>query len=135
MPIAQHDIARLHTDIRAEVERAERSLRRRGCAAAGYRLSGPDAPQIARLCCIHLSRDYRMIVGFPGRREVAVLLVGRHLRSPALNIFDRLYRSLGINSPRGERKKPPCCHGDGSPPVDAELIEKTAKKLKRLGGD
>jgi hypothetical protein len=105
------------------------ALERRGCAAAHYRLAGPNS-DIGRVCVVHLSRDWRLILGFPAKHEVAVLLIGRHLRG-ARNVYARLYRLLGVHAPTEERNKPPCCT-DGEPPVDAALVQRIVTNAKRL---
>jgi hypothetical protein len=37
-----------------------------------------EGDEVERLCVVDLGRDWRMIVAFPGRDGVAVILVGRH---------------------------------------------------------
>ncbi|TMC07372.1 MAG: hypothetical protein E6J41_16300 [Chloroflexi bacterium] len=116
------------------MERVEAELARRGCRAANYRLTGE---QVERICCIHLTGagQWRVLVGFPSAREVAVLMVGRHDERSVLNIYRRLYRSLGIaDPPAGERDEPPCCEEDGAASEDEEIaqgIEAAARAFRR----
>lgn len=119
----------LDRPIARRVDEAEAELERAGCAAAGYRLTGELAE---RICVVHLVYDYRMLTAFPSVREVAILLIGRHTRSPSLDIYARLYRALEIGVPAGERTKPPCCDEDEAPPVDEQLVERFREGVKRL---
>jgi hypothetical protein len=116
------------------VEDIEADLARRGCRAASYRLTGST---VERICCIHLAGagQWRVLVGFPSPREVAVLMVGRHNERSTLNVYRRLYRDLGIaDPPGGNRDKPPCCDEDGAAPqheLIAEDIEAAAQAFRR----
>lgn len=102
----------LDRPVARRVDEAEAELERVGCAAAGYRLTGEPAE---RICVVHLVYDCRMLTAFPSAREVAILLIGRHTRSPSLDVYARLYRALGTGMPAGERTKPPCCDEDEVP--------------------
>lgn len=73
-PVGREDHHNLRTDIRREVDAAVAALERRGCAAAHYRLAGADS-DIGRVCVVHPSRDWRLILGFRAEHEVAVLLI------------------------------------------------------------
>ena len=128
-PVGRDDYNDLRADLGAEVDAAVAELERRGCAAAGYRLAGADS-DVGRICVVHLSRDWRLVLGFPAEDEVAVLLVGRHLRG-ARSVYERLYRLLGVEAPTEERSKPPCC-SDGAPPVAQALISRIVENAKRL---
>jgi hypothetical protein len=77
-------------------------------------------------------RDWRMIVGFPAPGEVAVLLVGRHIRGSQRDLYERFYSGLGISVPSVQRKKPPCCEETGIAPVDAEAVQRIAAGTKAL---
>lgn len=82
---------------------------------------------------MRLPHDYRMLVAFPSEQEVSILLVGRHVRNPALDVYTRLYRALDLQMPSGERTKPPCCEGEeDEPPVDDELVDRFQNGVKRL---
>lgn len=128
-PGGREDYNELRADLRREVDSAVAALEAAGCAAAQYRLAGADS-DVGRVCVIHLSRDWRLILGFPAADEVAVLLIGRHLRD-ARNVYARLYRLLRVDAPTEERKKPPCCTDD-QPPVDAALVRRIVRNAKRL---
>jgi len=103
----------LRADVQQAVDSKEHALARDGCAAADYRLSGALAD---RFCSLHLMRDWRMIVGFPAPKEVAVLLIGRHIHGSQRDVYTRFYSSLGITVPSAQRKKPPCCEETGTAP-------------------
>jgi hypothetical protein len=115
------------------VERVEADLARRGWAA-NYRLTGE---RVERICCIHLhgTGQWRILVGFPAAREVAVLMVGQHDERSARNVYRRLYASLGIaDPPAGTRDKPPCCDETGGPPEHEQIaqgIEAAARAFRR----
>jgi hypothetical protein len=105
-PIAEEDYRKLRADVRQVAGSKEQALARDGCAAADYRLSGELAD---RFCSLHLMRDWRMIVGFPAPKEVAVLLIGRHIHGSQRDIYGRFYSSLGISgvvAPVGEIFEP-----------------------------
>jgi hypothetical protein len=128
-PVAEEDYRKLRADVQHVVDSKEDALAHEGCAAADYRLSGESAD---RFCALHLMRDWRMIVGFPAPREVAVVLVGRHIRGSRHDVYGRFYKGLGINVPGAERKKPPCCGETGAAPVDAEAVRRIAAGTKAL---
>ncbi len=90
----------------------------RGCAALGYRLSGPTP--LDHLCVKHLSGSLRVVVAFESADRAWVLLVGPHDdQDPVLNVYAELYRLLGIDPPDAAgRAKPPCCEEAAEqPPV------------------
>lgn len=55
-------------------------LASRGCAAMGYRLTGPDP--LPRLCVKHLHAQDRVVVAFPTADEAWLLPVWSHRRTP-----------------------------------------------------
>lgn len=80
----------------------------------GYRLTGQHP--LPSLCVKHLYGTDRVVVAFRGD-EAWVLLVGPHASGDrATDVYGRLYALLGFDPPRGERRKPPCCNDDGTPP-------------------
>lgn len=106
-------------------------LERRGCEAADYHLEGDE---VERFCVLDLGRDWRMIVAFPEEGEVAVILVGRHIeRRPEVDVYRRLYESLGIELPTITQRKdhPPCCP-TGEPPVDRDLVDGFIARERQL---
>jgi hypothetical protein len=127
--IGEEDYRKVRADVQQVVDSKEDALARDGCAAADYRLSGELAD---RFCSLHLMRDWRMIVGFPAPGEVAVLLVGRHIRGSQHDVYGRFYSGLGISVPSMQRKKPPCCEETGIAPVDAETVQRIAAGTKAL---
>ncbi len=91
-----------------------------GCAAMGYRLTGPDP--LPRLCVKHLRGQDRVIVAFPSDDEAWVLLVAAHRDDdPGLSVYDLLYQIAGVQPPdQARRTKPPCCgEDDGTAPAIA----------------
>lgn len=119
-PIGAEDLARLRGPIRRAADRKLHELKRSGCKAAQYRLTGAEVESI---CVVVLPHNHRLLICFPAENEVAVLLAGPHDETnPGADVYTRLYRSLDIEVPGGERRKPTCC--DGPPPVDAELPER-----------
>lgn len=128
-PIGGEDIAGLHGDVRAAANQKQQQLRRHGCPAADYRLSGAD---VEHICIVKLPRKHRMVVAFPSDEEVVILLVGPHDdTNPEVDVYARLYEALGIEIPTDRRRKPPCC-ADGQPPVDAELVDNFLEGSKTL---
>jgi len=128
-PTAAASARTLDKPIADAVDRAQAELEQAGCAAADYRLTGEV---LERICVIKLPYDYRMLIAFPSEQEVAVLLVGRHVRSPTLDIYTRLYQALGLEAPTSERTKPPCCEEQDEPPVDDALVDRFRDGVKRL---
>jgi hypothetical protein len=129
-PAGAASAKKLDKPIADAVDRVEVELERAGCAAASYRLTGEI---LEHVCVVRLPYDYRMLVAFPSEREVAILLVGRHVRSPVLDVYTRLYRALGLQMSPDERTKPPCCEGEeDEPPVDGELVARFRDGVKRL---
>jgi hypothetical protein len=83
-------------------------LPRRGCAALGYRVTGPDP--LERLCVRHLRGEDRVVVAFQGETRAWVLLIGAHRSDdPGADFHEELYRLAGVRPPSDQRRrKPPC---------------------------
>lgn len=93
------------------------ALAHEGCAAMGYRLSGPV---IDRLCVKHVRGSLRAVVAFSADDVAWVLIVGDHVDDPRTNIYDELYRLVGHRPlPGQKRTKPPCCDDANVTPLDA----------------
>lgn len=110
-------------------------LARNGCAALGYRLTGPVP--VSRMCVKHLRGALRVVVGFESPRRACILLVGPHDDSdPNRDVYAELYELLDAAPPEAAgRNKPPCCGEDGQPPPGlgdelADLIIRTAKQRR-----
>lgn len=108
-------------------------LARNGCAALGYRLTGPVP--INRMCVKHLRRTIRVVVAFESPRRVCIVLVGPHDDTdPNRDVYAELYELLDAAPLEGSgRHKPPCCGDDGQPPPGlgddlADLIIRTARR-------
>jgi hypothetical protein len=125
------DLDRTHTlAYRAFVD----DLARNGCAALGYRLTGPVP--ISRMCVKHLRGAIRIVVAFESPRRACILLVGPHNDGdPNRDVYSELYALLGAAPPEASgRSKPPCCGEDGRPPRLgddlADLIIRVAKQRR-----
>jgi hypothetical protein len=133
--VADRQLRDLRGEARKNAKKAMDRLERRGCEAADYHLEGDE---VERFCVVDLGRDWRMIVAFPERDEVAVILVGRHIeKRPLVDVYRRLYDSLGIELPTITQRKghPPCCP-TGEPPVDRDLVDRFiahGRQLHRRG--
>lgn len=105
------------------------ALAHEGCAAMGYRLTGPV---IERLCVKHVRGRLRAVVAFSLDDVAWVLLVGEHLNDAEVNVYDELYRLVGHRPEPGEKRtKPPCCNDSESTQSDAfgedEVVELVAR--------
>jgi mRNA-degrading endonuclease RelE of RelBE toxin-antitoxin system len=112
-------------------------LARNGCAALGYRLTGPVP--ISRMCVKHLRGTIRVVVAFESPRRVCIVLVGPHDDTdPSRDVYAELYELLDSAPLKGSgRRKPPCCGEDGQAPTGigddlADLIIRTARQRRPL---
>lgn len=120
--VADRQLRDLRGETRKNAKKAMDRLERRGCEAADYHLEGDE---VERLCVVKLGRGWRMIVAFPETDEVAVILLGRHIeKRPQVDVYRRLYESLGIDLPTITERQghPPCCP-TGEAPVDRNLVD------------
>lgn len=126
-------VDRLRVRDRQAFDRFVDELGHRGCAALGYRLTGPVP--INAICIKHLPAELRVAVSFRNRAEAWVLLVGKHLRDdPGMDIYTLLYELVGVRPPDDEKRtKPPCCDGDSGLPVELEAeIEELLDRARSL---
>lgn len=112
--IAQADTPR---EVKDAYKDAVRALRQGGCAAAHYRLSGPE--RWPHFCAIRLPRGYRLVMTFPHPAEVVLEVLHPHTQrdDPArilVELFD-LPPVEDLSVWRDERD-PPCCNQDGTAP-------------------
>ncbi|GAA3841312.1 hypothetical protein GCM10022243_04610 [Saccharothrix violaceirubra] len=130
--MASLQAAGLRGPARQAYERFLDELSHSGCAAMGYRVTGPEP--LSRLCVKHLRGADRVVVAFPSVDTAWVLLVGRHDDDPGRNLYDALYELAGVAPRLDERRtKPPCC-ADGVPPLaDADLVDDLVAKARALG--
>jgi hypothetical protein len=127
--LAAAQIAALRGKPKAALDLAVADIRRRGCAAAGVRLTGPA---ISSVCRLDLYAAWRLLTAFETPNQCILLLVAEHTRSE--NPYRLLYGVLGISAPKGRRTKPTCCDPDGQPPIDPDLVarfEQDARPLAR----
>lgn len=105
-----------------------------GCAAMGYRLTGPDP--LPRLCVKHLRGQDRVVVAFPAADEAWVLLVAPHRDDDAgRNVYDLLYQLAGAKPPdQARRTKPSCCDEQSSepPPITLDEIDTLVDNARQL---
>jgi hypothetical protein len=106
-------------------------LAHRGCAALGYRVTGPEP--LPRLCVKHLRGSDRVVVAFESARLAWVLLVGPH-GDPGIDVYDRLYEIAGIRPPNSRaRTKPSCCSSEGAAPVASpEIVDDLVRRARTL---
>jgi hypothetical protein len=88
---------------------------------------------VNHLCCTHLRGvrgSWRVIFGFPGDGEIAILAIGRHDQRAARNVYDELYGALGLaRPPAGRRTKPPCCDEEPKGEVDPALFDRARELM------
>lgn len=131
-PLAKGQAAGLRGPARAAYEAFARDLAQHGCQALGYRLTGQLVEQ---LCVRHLRGADRVVVAFPEPGLATIVLVGRHTTDDS-NVYDLLYRVLGIDVvPVDKRTKPACCNKDGeAPSVDQQLVDALSRRTRGLLG-
>ena len=137
-PLAQRQSAALRGKHKKAYQDFLDQLNVLGCAALGYRLYGEGV--LERICAKHLFGSTRVLVAFDASGSAWVLLIGPHDEgNQAVNIYDALYRLVGVDPPDiSARTKPPCCaEEDGEPPVvaDHELagLASRVRDLRRIG--
>ncbi|GLZ30540.1 hypothetical protein Lesp02_27290 [Lentzea sp. NBRC 105346] len=130
---ASTQAAGLRGRARVAYDRFLDELAHSGCAALGYRVTGPEP--LPRLCVKHLRGADRVVVAFPSPRSVWVLLVGPHDDDPGRNLYDVLYEMAGVRPKLSEKRmKPPCCSDDTrTPPLaDDDLIDDLVQRARAL---
>lgn len=134
-PTATRQASRLRGPARRAYQTFLDDLAARGCAALGYRLTGPDP--LPRLCVRHLRAQDRVVVAFPDTDEAWILLVAPHRDDdPGRNVYDQLYQLAGVEPPdQTRRTKPPCCNENDAPPAipadELDTIIDNARQLAR----
>ncbi|PWJ55100.1 hypothetical protein SAMN06264364_10421 [Quadrisphaera granulorum] len=127
-PRAASQISALTNENKDAFEQWVREVRRQGCAAMEYALTGED---LAGLCCSHLRGRWRVIAAFPEATLVVVVAVGEHRDGKPDDVYDSLYAAMGIEEPPGRRDKPSCCEPDGSDPaVSGELVDAVSRRVR-----
>lgn len=102
-----------------------------GCAALGYRVTGPEP--LPRLCVKHLRGTDRVVVAFPSPRTAWVLLVGPHDDDPGRDLYEVLYELAGVRPRLDQRRtKPPCCTDAAPPLADRDLVDELVAKARAL---
>lgn len=133
---SEQQIARLRRRSVARFEQFLDDLAARGCAALGYRLTGPLP--LDHLCVRHLDGLLRVVVGFLSPDQAWILLVGPHDDGdPDIDVYTALYELAGVKpADNARRDKPPCCTGTGqvtAPTLgaDVEALASRARRLRR----
>jgi hypothetical protein len=110
-----------------------RDLGARGCAAMGYRVTGPEPPPY--LCVCHLRGADRVVVAFSSPQLVWVVLLGQHTGNPATDIYDLRYAMAGVRPERQDRRrKPACCDPDGAAPDRGRVRGRPARRRGEAPG-
>jgi len=135
-PVATMQAGGLRGPARRRYEAFLDDLAAQGCAAMGYRLTGPDP--LPRLCVQHLRAQDRVVVAFPAVDEAWILLVAPHRDAdPGRNVYDLLYQLAGVAPPeQARRTKPPCCDEQTStpPPIAVTELDTLVDSARRLVG-
>jgi len=135
-PVATMQAGGLRGPARRRYEAFLDDLAAQGCAAMGYRLTGPDP--LPRLCVQHLWAQDRVVVAFPAVDQAWILLVAPHRDDdPGRNVYDLLYQLAGVTPPeQARRTKPPCCDEQTStpPPIAATELDTLVDSARRLVG-
>lgn len=132
-PLSEAQAARLRGPAARAYQVFLDDLARRGCAAIGYRVTGPDP--LERLCVRHLRGEDRVVVAFQGETRAWVLLIGAHRADdPGADFYEELYRLAGVRPPSDQRRrKPPCCgDGDEPPALDEQAIGDLVVRARAL---
>jgi hypothetical protein len=125
--LARQQISALRGKAKASLIVAVDDIRRRGCAAAGVRLTGPG---MSGICRLSLYGELRLLTVFEASDRAILLLVAGHTRTS--NPYQLLYDILGIEEPERPRTKPTCCDPEGHPSVDADLAARLENGLRQL---
>jgi hypothetical protein len=124
----RQQIAVLRGKTKASFLLAVQEIHRRGCAAAGVRLTGEA---LSGVCRLDLYGAWRLLTVFEAPDRCVLLLVAEHTRSA--NPYRLLYAALGIDEPKESRTKPSCCDAEGQPPIDPDILERFERGLRDLG--
>jgi hypothetical protein len=125
--LAAKQIDQLRGKPRASFLLAVDDIRRRGCAAAGVRLTGTG---LSAICRLDLYGAWRLLTAFEAADRCILLLVAEHTRTE--NPYHLIYDALDIGEPAEPRTKPSCCDPAGEPPVDADLAARLETGLADL---
>lgn len=90
------------------------------------------------VCAIHVrsvSGNWRVLVYFPSKREVAVFFIGRHDEKRGEDVYRDIADRLGLPRSAGVRgrKRPDCCTGEGLAPPADQLLERLELLAERYG--
>jgi hypothetical protein len=131
-PVADRQRAALRGRAKRAYDSFVDDIRRRGCAALTYRLSGPEP--LSGICVKHLYGSDRALVVFTDD-TVWIVLIAAHTPNSADNVYDILYRHAGASpEPEHRREKPPCCgDGEDAPELSQDAVDDLLHSLTRLG--
>lgn len=96
-PLASRQAARLRGAARRAYDAFLDDLASQGCAALGYRVTGPEP--LPRLCVKHLRGADRVVVAFAGDDSAWILIVGSYVNDPGRNVYNLLYDLTGARPP------------------------------------
>ena len=125
--LARQQIASLRGKAKASFLLAVEDIRRRGCVAAGVRLTGEA---LSGICRLDLYGAWRLLTVFDAPDRCVLLVVAEHTRSA--NPYRLLYAALGIDEPEDPRTKPSCCDAEEQPPLAPDLVERFERGLRDL---
>lgn len=132
-PVAIAQVAALRGPSRRAYEHFLDELSHRACAALSYRVTGPEP--LPRLCVRHLRGADRVVVAFNDADSAYVLLVGPHDADPGLDVYELLYRLVGVRpSDSTKRTKPSCCDPStgGTPTAEAALVDDLCRRARAI---
>lgn len=121
-PTAQAVRQALRGDSEERFEQLRAALKAQACKAGGYRLLARDGGW-SRFCCVHLDRQWRVIVTFDEEGS-QILHIGEHDGPEFYRALSADYDIAAIGQARDE--KPDCCGEDGWPSVGASRRERAA---------
>ncbi|GAA0592110.1 hypothetical protein GCM10010174_03970 [Kutzneria viridogrisea] len=131
--IAEAQAAGLRGPARKAYEGFLDELAHRGCAALGYRVTGPEP--LPRLCVRHLRGNDRVVVAFERADRAWIVLVGAHDTDPGVDVYQALYKLVGIvPTDRTRRTKPSCCEPvtGRAPTAEDAVIDELVRRARSL---
>lgn len=82
-----------------------------------------------------VSGNWRVLVYFPSKQEVAVFFIGRHDKKRGQDVYTDMAERLGLPRSAGVRgrDRPDCCTDEGLPPPADALFERFELLADRYG--
>jgi plasmid maintenance system killer protein len=130
-PAAQEVREQLRGRSATKFEALQAALKAEACKAGGYRLLARDG-EWSEFCCIHLDREWRVILTFDAG-GTQIVHVGRH---DGPEFYASLSSQYDIDDAGQKRdQKPACCGDDGWPSVGLSRLEKRGSIARAAGTD